>query len=389
MLKEDSPKCFLLGDVRCTWMKEPVVINQTPHIPFNKTDERCAYSLLLLHHPWPEGGEEDLIPDGRTAADHLKWLEKQGELSRTLETFIRDSATLEENRRSHGNPLKRSSHDCSDDDGLSEDEDDEGNLELDGGPLDDVSPHIEPLPKPAPSANGLLVMTHGQSQFAHGHISKLQRIHTKKMMETNMLTDNEMQDRQEHPSRIYRYQNHENLLRELEQDEEMMASDPRQKHCYEKIKEHIVDGENQGQLRMVLSGSGGTGKTLVIHSAVKLARTVYGKTESLYGPVLVLGPTGCAAYNAGGFTWQSALNKSREGPKRKVLSEDAAQKLENKLAGLKMVIFDEYSMASTEDLVEIEERLRLSQRHSENKEKLFGGLHVLFCGDFFQLPPGN
>ena len=53
---------------------------------------------------------------------------------------------------------------------------------------------------------------------------------------------------------------------------------------------------------MILSGEGGTGKTLIIHAAVLLARIVYGRTDSVFGSVLVIGPTGCAAYNAGGCT---------------------------------------------------------------------------------------
>ena len=52
-----------------------------------------------------------------------------------------------------------------------------------------------------------------------------------------------------------------------------------------------------------------------------------------------------------------------------------------------MLIFDEKSMLCFRDLLDIERRLRAAQENEEDRKKLFGGLHVIFCGDFYQLPP--
>ncbi len=119
------------------------------------------------------------------------------------------------------------------------------------------------------------------------------------------------------------------------------------------------------------------------------AKIEYGRVpNSLYGPSLVVGPTGCAAHNAGGFTWQSALcyyvGHRPGGP----ISADIKKLLETRLGGLKVLIFDEFSMLCLSDLFEIDRRLKLAKRLDPAAAQLpFGGVHIMFCGDFYQLPP--
>ena len=104
-----------------------------------------------------------------------------------------------------------------------------------------------------------------------------------------------------------------------------------------------------------------------------------------FGSCLKIAPTGSAAHNIGGYTWQSALGKTTKNsiPIGQALDQKKAQSLQRKLAGVKLVIFDEVSMLGAEDLVEIDKRLRAAAASSEP----FGGCHILFTGDFYQLPP--
>ena len=120
-----------------------------------------------------------------------------------------------------------------------------------------------------------------------------------------------------------------------------------------------------------------------------LARIVYGRTDSVLGSDLVIGPTGCAAYNAGGCTWQSAPHKRRESEKNtsRPLAQETGSNLQAKLRGVKFVIFDEFSMLSCKDFLDINRRLKAAQPTPEARSQCFGGLHILFCGDFYQLPP--
>jgi hypothetical protein len=49
-----------------------------------------------------------------------------------------------------------------------------------------------------------------------------------------------------------------------------------------------------------------------------------------------------------------------------------------------ILIIDEFSMVTPQMLSLLDDRLR---RLKGEPKKLFGGVHVIFCGDFFQLPP--
>jgi hypothetical protein len=44
-----------------TLKKKPIVINLSPHIPYDLTNETSCYSILLMHHPWPKDGETGLV----------------------------------------------------------------------------------------------------------------------------------------------------------------------------------------------------------------------------------------------------------------------------------------------------------------------------------------
>ena len=44
-------------------------------------------------------------------------------------------------------------------------------------------------------------------------------------------------------------------------------------------------------------------------------------------------------------------------------------------------------MLSCKDFLDINRRLKAAQPTPEARSQDFGGLHVLFCGDFYQLPP--
>ena len=61
-----------------------------------------------------------------------------------------------------------------------------------------------------------------------------------------------------------------------------------------------------GQLRMVVSGEGGSGKSHLIDCIVLYSRIHYGYDHTLHGPVLVVAPTGMAANNINGSTIDSA-----------------------------------------------------------------------------------
>ncbi|MCP4182155.1 MAG: hypothetical protein GY761_02395, partial [Hyphomicrobiales bacterium] len=107
---------------------------------------------------------------------------------------------------------------------------------------------------------------------------------------------------------------------------------------------------------------------------------------------------GAAAYNIGGMTWQSALgcditSDTKKNRGKNLMSNERAVKFGEYMRSVKLIILDEVSMVSLESLQEISQRiveaLSTVEEHyavrSELKTAPFGGIHVIFCGDLYQL----
>lgn len=152
-------------------------------------------------------------------------------------------------------------------------------------------------------------------------------------------------------------------------DEKQLS--PEQQSAYEKFKR----GEN-----LFVTGPGGTGKTFLIQQFVRYAATIGKKCQ-------VTALTGCAALllkcNARTIHSWSGI-KIAKGEKSQVI----LRALRNKKALMdwkktNILIVDEVSMMSQkifDILCEIGKNARYGSNH-------FGGIQVVFCGDFYQLPP--
>ena len=136
-------------------------------------------------------------------------------------------------------------------------------------------------------------------------------------------------------------------------------------------------------LQMTLSGVAGSGKSTLISTLVTAIRKITGKTNSVY----VCGPTGTAAFNAGGETCHRLFGiKSRlHNPD---LSAHAQKTLNEKLKDTIALIVDERSMVSAQLLGTMEAYCRQAAFQGANPELSWGGLPiVILVGDDYQLPP--
>jgi hypothetical protein len=96
--------------------------------------------------------------------------------------------------------------------------------------------------------------------------------------------------------------------------------------------------------------------------------------------------TGCAASLFGGVTLHSAafLNCSLGKIKDTMLSS---------LDNVKFLVVDEVSMGTEANMKKLSDVLNMAKkrrcRHSGHipPNMMFGGYHVVFCGDFHQIPP--
>ena len=138
---------------------------------------------------------------------------------------------------------------------------------------------------------------------------------------------------------------------------------------YDEINELFESDE--GQQFVYLTGAAGTGKTTLVKKLID--------ENSL--KKIVVAPTGIAALNIGGATINSAFRIGFD--TFPVIKESNDPRFKKLLKNLELLIIDEISMVRAPMLDAISETLKLHRDSSEP----FGGVHVLACGDLFQLPP--
>ena len=95
-------------------------------------------------------------------------------------------------------------------------------------------------------------------------------------------------------------------------------------------------------LRMTVCGQAGSGKSTLINTLVTAIRKIFQKNNSVY----VCGPTGSAAFNAGGETCHHLFNIPTK-MKETVLTQEAQKILNIKLEDTVALIIDERSMLSS------------------------------------------
>jgi hypothetical protein len=96
---------------------------------------------------------------------------------------------------------------------------------------------------------------------------------------------------------------------------------------------------------------------------------------------MVVAPTGIAALNIGGTTINSAFRIGFD--TIPVITKSKDPRFAKLLRNLELLIIDEVSMVRAPMLDAISQSLQIHR----NSEEPFGGVHVLACGDLFQLPP--
>lgn len=156
--------------------------------------------------------------------------------------------------------------------------------------------------------------------------------------------------------------------------EKNLQSNPEQLRAFEIISNHVIRGGPQ--LTMYVGGVGGTGKSHVVNSVLRLF-DLLGKRDN----VLVAAPTGAAAILIGGHTIHS-LTMLPNGPGRDM------QELCRIWEGVDYLILDEISMIGARFLSQLNARLLRARGYDESKTDMpFGGINVIFTGDFGQLRP--
>jgi len=135
-------------------------------------------------------------------------------------------------------------------------------------------------------------------------------------------------------------------------------------------------------VNVFLTGEPGAGKTHTINQYIHWLR------ERGVEPA-VTASTGIAATHVGGMTIHSW---SGIGVKKRLTDWDieniqAREKTAKRIYDAKILIIDEISMLDADTLESVDAVLRALRQPVMQESRPFGGLQVIFVGDFFQLPP--
>ena len=147
----------------------------------------------------------------------------------------------------------------------------------------------------------------------------------------------------------------------------------KQLQTYQLVKQHM-ESNNSSPLRLIVSGTAGTGKSYLIH-CLRLF---------LQRKVRVVAPTGVAAFNVDGHTLHSLLYLPTKGD-FKNLEGEHLNRIQQSLAGMEYLIIDEMSMVGRKMFGQVDMRLR--QVFPHRSDQVLGGCSCLLFGDFGQLPP--
>ena len=147
----------------------------------------------------------------------------------------------------------------------------------------------------------------------------------------------------------------------------------KQRLVYDTVSSHM-QSEGAEPLRMVVSGTAGTGKSFLIHCLKAL----------LQSRLRVAAPTGVAAFNVEGVTLHSLLQLPTRGD-FKDLGGDQLRRLQQQLVGVDYLVIDEMSMVGRKLFGQVDQRLRQAFPHMA--AEVLGGCSCLLVGDFGQLPP--
>ena len=148
-----------------------------------------------------------------------------------------------------------------------------------------------------------------------------------------------------------------------------------QKRAFRIIANH-ASTQKPEQLIMYIGGIAGTEKSQVIK---KLMAFFERRNEPHH--LIVMAPTGTAAALVGGSTYHSIL-----GINDKCATNMSIAKVRTRLDGVDDILLDEVSMLSCHDLYNISAQLA---KAFNEPNKPFGGINMIFSGDFSQLPPVN
>jgi hypothetical protein len=392
-----NTKKFIVRETVYTRYRQDCVVNQCPYVPLDDSDERSCYSTLLLHTIWPIEGEINVLHGLHSAVECLHRLKLENKIPQYVKNAvesIHNSNVLRSNTGCKG--AKNTGGSDEDDGDISIEEDDDildEDDELSGKQKEVDTPIL-----PSNITDGKHIVPNISARYKEYYtnfIKNSQQDFINKMKAENQINDSDSggNESQTH-TKVTKINNYNDRLAQLEKNVKLLTR--KQLQAYEIAAEYI-NGNKGKQMIMFVSGEGGTGKSFLIALIMEYTNIIHGKQKGLYGSAVALAPTGAAAKVINGHTWQAVYGKGIAKRKKQniQMASRTAKAVGAKLLGIKLAVLDEISMINLETLYEISGRQKEAMPayvEDENERKLiesqpFGGVHMLFTGDFYQLKP--
>ena len=179
------------------------------------------------------------------------------------------------------------------------------------------------------------------------------------------------------------------LIPNIMNDDEYFALLYKLNRKQQEFHTHIMQQcyQNSEQVLCALHGGAGTGKSTVIRAIHQglyhLLNKVPGEDYSIQH-ILLLAPTGKAAYNIHGVTIHRAfIIPANQKLEYKALTWDHLNTAHNRFNQIKWILLDEFSMVGNNMLRFIHLRLQ----EIKGNHLPFGGINIICVGDLFQLQP--
>lgn len=146
-----------------------------------------------------------------------------------------------------------------------------------------------------------------EREFCKIYIKNKQILHMNKMAAENSTNGNNNCNNIDGQERhIVNVDNYDTRLIELENNVLLLTL--KQREAYN-IAVDYISGKNKSQMKMFVSGEGGTGKSFLIALVIEYTNLFHGKQKGIYGAAVAVAPTGSAANVIKGFTWHSVFGK--------------------------------------------------------------------------------
>jgi ATP-dependent exoDNAse (exonuclease V) alpha subunit len=161
-----------------------------------------------------------------------------------------------------------------------------------------------------------------------------------------------------------------------------------QRKLYNTVVNHYIqelepDQPKPAQLLLHVDGKAGTGKTFALLKICARLQEL-ARMDGKPNPVFRAAPTGIATFNIIGKTLHSLLHLLVKTNKLNI-SVGILKSLQAEFQNCHYLIIDEKSMIDLRMLSLIDDQLQ--EIFPASSHLRFGGINILLCGDFFQLPP--